>query len=43
MLTKEDERKIEEVFNAFDKDGSNTIEPNELQTVLEIMGETIPE
>ena len=41
--TKEDEKKIEEVFNAFDKDGNNSIEPEELKTVLEIMGENIPE
>ena len=43
QATREDEKKIEEVFNAFDKDGSNSIEPEELQMVLEIMGENIPE
>ena len=43
QITREDEKKIEEVFNAFDKDGSNSIEPEELRMVLEIMGEDIPE
>ena len=30
QISREDEKKIEEVFNAFDKDGSNSIEPEEL-------------
>ena len=42
-LTKEEEEKCKEAFNAFDKDNSGFIDANELRIVLEMMGQKTTE
>ena len=37
-LTREEDAKCQEAFNAFDKDNSGYIDANELRIVLEMMG-----
>ena len=42
-LSKEEERKCQEAFSAFDKDGSGYIDASELRSVLEMMGQRVTE
>ena len=37
-LSKEDEQKCDQAFFAFDKDGSDDIDINEMRIVLQMMG-----
>ena len=42
-LNKEEERKCQEAFSAFDKDNSGFIDAAELRIVLEMMGQKVTE
>ena len=42
-LTREEDAKCQEAFNAFDKDNSGYIDANELRIVLEMMGQKTTE
>ena len=42
-LNKDEERKCQEAFSAFDKDGSGFIDAAELRIVLEMMGQKVTE